>query len=228
MGNSLMIYLDKFLHFISADGHHYKVPSSSLSLSSRDPHLMVEGRPFEAYDPVSHNMASKPLPLAYSSSENGIPHVYNLDNVARSWSGHIIISGSQGSVSVKSVINSDFTKTDTTSEGDDPYFGYKVYIEFYDEYFQLKTISDWIEWAYRSQNELTHELRTVDVTLEGVAHYVKIRYSCFQSSDVTDSGPHVDYVSDYINIYSGSWSINSISQTVSSDRIRFIFSEQIS
>ena len=227
-----MIYLDKFLHFISADGHHYKVPSSLLTGSSLDPHLMVEGRPFAAYEPTSHNSASKPLPLVYLSSEYGIPHVYNLynlDNVARRWLGHIHISDNQGSVSVSSVVASSFAKTDAGgTEVDDPYFGYKVYIEFYGADFQLKTISDWIEWAYRSQDELTHELRTVDVTLEGVAQYVKIRYSCFQSSDVTDSGPHVDYVSDYICIYPGLWPIDFSSQTVSGDRIHFIFSEQIS
>ena len=223
-----MIYLDKFLHFISADGHHYKVPSSEFALS-RYPHLMVEGRPFEVYDPTDHNTASKPLPLAYLSSAHGISRVYNLDNVARVWLGHISISDNQGSVSVGSVVNSDFGKTDAGfTEADHPYFGYKVYIEFYDKYFQLKTISDWIEWAYRSQNELTHELRTVDVTLEGVAQYVKIRYSCFQSPDVTDSGPHVDYVSDYIRIYSRSQSIDPSSPTVSSSGIYFIFSEQIS
>ena len=223
-----MIYLDKFLHFISADGHHYKVPSSTWPVT-RYPHLRVEGRPFEAYDPTSHNLASKPLPLVYLSSRYGTPRVCNLDNVARVWGGHISISDNQGSVSVESVTDSSFGKTDAGyTDADDPYFGYKVYIEFYDEYFQLKTISDWIEWAYRSRDELTHELRTVDVTLEGDAQYVKIRYSCFQSSDVTDSGPHVDYVSDYIHIYHGSQSITFSSQPVSSDRIRFIFSEQIS
>ena len=223
-----MIYLDKFLHFISADGHHYKVPSSLFTLSLY-PHLMVEGRPFEAHDPTSHNSASKPLPLVYLSSRFGISKVCNLDNVARRWHGLIDISDNRGSVSVESVVDSSFAKTDAgDTEVDYPYFGYKVYIEFYDEDFQLKTISDWIEWAYRSQDDLTHKLRTVDVTLEGVAQYVKIRYSCFQSSDVTDSGPHVDYVSDYIRIHHGSWSIDFNSQTVSDDRIRFIFSEQIS
>lgn len=217
-----MIYLDKFLHFISADGHHYKVPSSLFALSLTNSHLMVEGRPFATYDPTSHNDASKPLPLAYSLSQHGTPYVYNLDNVARRWLGHIDISGNQGSVSVKAVTDSNFGKTDAgMTDVDDPYFGYKVYIEFYDKHFQLKTISDWIEWAYRSQDNLTHELRTVDVTLEGVAQYVKIRYSCFQSSDVTDSSPHVDYASDYIRIY-GPRPIDS------NNRIYFIFSEQIS
>ena len=224
-----MIYLDKFLHFISADGHHYKVPSSSLFvMSSTYSALMVEGRPFVAYDPTSNSNVSKPLPLAYFSLEHGAPRVYNLDNVVRRWGGIIDISGNRGSVSVSSGRESYFM--DTAAGGmhsvDYPYFGYKVYIEFYDEYFQLKTISDWIEWAYRSQNnltqnELTHELRTVDVTLEGVAQYVKIRYNCFQSSDVTDSGPHVDYTSDYISIYNRS-------QSISGEGIYFIFSEQIS
>lgn len=226
-----MIYLDKFLHFISADGHHYKVPSSEFTLSPNPP-LMVEGRPFETYVPASANSASKPLPLAYLSPRFGIPSVYNLynlDNVARRWLGRIHISDNQGSVSVKSVTDSGFAHTDAgDADVDYLYFGYKVYIEFYDANFQLKTISDWIEWAYRSQNELTHELRTVDVTLEGVAQYVKIRYSCFQSSDVTDSGPHVDYVSGYIYIYPGSQSIDSSSSAVSDNRIHFIFSEQIS
>lgn len=110
----------------------------------------------------------------------------------------------------------------------DPYFGYKVYIEFYDEHFQLKAASDWVEWAYQYRDRLTHRLREVNVTLEGVAQYVKIRYNCFQSSDVTDSGPHVDYTSDYIRIYNGYNDIDSNSQTVSSSHIYFIFSEQIS
>ena len=224
-----MIYLDKFLHFISADGHHYKVPSSFLSVMSVYPHLMVEGRPFAAYEPTNHNNASKPLPLAYFSSSLGISSVYNLDNVARRWVGHISISDNQGSVSVESVTDSIFAKTDAGgSEADDPYFGYKVYIEFYDEYFQLKTTSDWIEWAYRDGDKLTHELRTVNVTLEDRAQYVKIRYNCFQSSDVTDSGPHVDYTSDYIHIFGGYNAITSTSQTVSAPYIHFIFSEQIS
>ena len=194
---------------------------------------MVEGRPFAVYEPTSHNNASKPLPLAYFSSAYGISSVYNLDNVARRWSGHISISDKQGSVSVGSTINSIFVKTDAGgSEADYPYFGYKVYIEFYDEYFQLKTTSDWIEWAYRDgdklTHKLTHELRTVNVTLKGVAQYVKIRYNCFQSSDVTDSGPHVDYTSDYIHIFGGHNAIASFSQTVSAPYIYFIFSEQIS
>ena len=108
---------------------------------------------------------------------------------------------------------------------DEPYFGYKVYIEFYDQYFQLKTTSDWREWAYRDRDKLTHQLRQVHVTLEDDAQYVKIRLSCFQSSDVTDSSPHVDYVSDYIYVSS---QITSFSPTVSGDYIHFIFSEQIS
>lgn len=216
-----MIYLDKFLHFISADGHHYKVPSSSFDLS--DSHLMVEGRPFNFYDPTSHNRASKPLPLACFSSNYGISGTHNLDNVARGWLGQISISGNQGSVSVESIIGSSFGKTDVgMTIADHPYFGYKVYIEFYDEYFQLKTTSDWIEWAYRDGNELTHQLRQVHVTLEDVAQYVKIRYNCFQSSDVTGSGPHVDYTSDYIRI------LDNLRLITSSDYIYFIFSEQIS
>lgn len=219
-----MIYLDKFLHFISADGHHYKVASSLSVPFSGDPHLMVGG-PFAGHDPTSHNNASKPLPLAYLSSDiQGYLRVYNLDNVARRWLGHISISGNQGSVSVRSVIASGFGLTDAGgTDVDYPYFGYKVYIEFYDEHFRLKTTSDWIEWAYRGGNNLTHKLRTVNVTLEGVAQYVKIRYNCFQSSDATDSGPHVDYASDYIRIIGVSQSI-----TTTSGRIYFIFSEQIS
>ena len=190
---------------------------------------MVEGRPFAVYEPTSHNNASKPLPLAYFSSSLGISLVYNLDNVARRWLGHISISDNQGSVSVESVVNSGFGKTDAGgTEVDYPYFGYKVYIEFYDEHFQLKTTSDWIEWTYRDGDKLTHELREVYVTLEGVAQYVKIRYNCFQSSDVTDSGPHVDYTSDYIHIFGGHNAIASFSQTVSAPYIYFIFSEQIS
>ena len=176
-----------------------------------------------AYDPTGSNYASKPLPLAYSSSAHDFSRVYNLDNVARRWLGHISISDNEGSVSVESVIDSGFGKTDAGgTETDNPYFGYKVYIEFYDEDFQLKTTSDWIEWAYRDGDKLTHQLRAVNVTLEGVAQYVKIRYNCFQSSDVTDSGPHVDYASDYIRIYGG---YNAITST---KPIYFIFSEQIS
>lgn len=104
---------------------------------------------------------------------------------------------------------------------DYPYFGYKVYIEFYDRYFQLVTTSDWIEWAYRSGDgdRLTHQLREVYVTLSDRAEHVKIRYNCFQSSDVTDSGPHVDYTSDYIDTFT---SINT------NNNIYFTFSEQIS
>lgn len=224
-----MIYLDKFLHFISADGHHYKVPSSFAS-SSLSPRLMVEGRPFQSYNPTSHNGASKPLPLVYfSSSPGGLPCTCNLDNVARRWTGSILISGKQGPVSVESVDDTSFRMPGAgMTEANDPYFGYKVYIEFYDEYFQLKTISDWIEWAYQSQNGLTHRQRTVNVTLEGDAQYVKIRLSCFQSADVTDSGPHVDYASDYIRIIDVSQIIDSTSHTVSSEYIYFIFSEQIS
>lgn len=222
-----MIYLDKFLHFISADGHHYKVPSS-LSLPWH-PHLTDEGRPFEIYDSIDHNRASKLLPLACFSSAQGIFRVRNLSNVARVWLGQISISGNHGSVSVGSVTDSAFGMLDAGGTyGSSPYFGYKVYIEFYDEHFQLKTISDWIEWAYRSQNDLTHQLRTVNVTLEGDAQYVKIRYNCFQSSDVTDSSPHVDYASDYIRIYNVPQEITSSSQTASGDNIYFIFSEQIS
>lgn len=226
-----MIYLDKFLHFISADGHHYKVPSSPPSVydSSSYPPLTVGGRPFACYNPNLNTPALKPLPLAYFSHVQGIPRVYNLSNVARSWRGHISITNNQGSVSVESIIDSAFVVDDTgASTESDPYFGYKVYIEFYDEHFRLKTTSDWIEWAYRDGNKLTHQLRTILVTLEGVAQYVKIRYNCFQSSDVTDSGPHVDYTSDYIRIHSGYTDITSASQTVSADRIRFIFSERIS
>lgn len=104
---------------------------------------------------------------------------------------------------------------------DYPCFGYKVYIEFYDEHFRLKTTSDWIEWAYRDGDKLTHQLRQVHVTLSDSAQYVKIRYNCFQSSDATDSGPHVDYASDYILIYT------SLSITTT-DKVYFIFSEQIS
>lgn len=217
-----MIYLDKFLHFISADGHHYKVPSSSLSLNqgSLYPTLTVGGRPFACYDPLLNTPALKPLPLVYFSHVRGTPCVCNLSNVARSWRGHISISGEQGSVSVESVIGSVLAIDDTGgSIASDPYFGYKVYIEFYDRYFQLETTSDWIEWAYRDRDELTHQLRQVHVTLEDVAEYVKIRYNCFQSSDVTDSGPHVDYTSDYIDIR------DSITSFLP---IYFIFSEQIS
>lgn len=136
--------------------------------------------------------------------------------------GHITISSNRGSVSVKSVIDSSFGLEDQGGTSIDyPYFGYKVYIEFYDQDFRLKTTSDWIEWAYRGGNELTHQLRQVHVTLGGVARYVKIRYNCFQSSDVTDSGPHVDYTSDYISIF-GPLTITS------GDRVYFTFSEQIS
>lgn len=221
-----MIYLDKFLHFISADGHHYKVPSSTFLIPGYPlrPTLMVEGRPFATYDRTQNLRVSKPLPLAYSSNEQ----VYKLDNVSRRWIGGIVISGNRGSVSVESVMDSSFGLEDQGMTGvSDPYFGYKVYIEFYDQYFQLKTTSDWIEWAYRDGDRLTHRPRQVNVTLEGDAQYVKIRYNCFQSTDVTDSGPHVDYTSDYINIYA-SLSIDPDSQTVSSNRIYFIFSEQIS
>lgn len=220
-----MIYLDKFLHFISADGHHYKVASSTLPLMGPSrPTLTVGGRPFATYDPTQNLVVSKPLPLAYSSYDPTIPvpRVYNLSNVGRGWSGHISISDNSGSVSVKSIINSSFRLEDQgMSTVDYPYFGYKVYIEFYDGHFRLKTTSDWIEWAYRDRDELTHRLREVYVTLEGDARYVKIRYNCFQSSDVTDSGPHVDYTSDYISIY-GSLSVTA------SNRVYFIFSEQIS
>ena len=219
-----MIYLDKFLHFISADGHHYKVPSSTPS-SSLEPTLTVGGRPFAAYDPTHHLIASKPLPLAYFSHApfSSVPTVYNLSNVGRKWSGHISISGNYGSVSVKSTRASTFALEDQgIDEVDDPYFGYKACIEFYDQYFQLKTTSDWIEWAYRDGDKLTHQLRQVHVTLSDSARYVKIRYNCFQSSDVTDSGPHVDYTSDYINISSGNNSIPG------NRDIYFIFSEQIS
>lgn len=192
-------------------------------------HLTVGGRPFARYNPNLNSGALKPLPLAYFSHAQGVPRVCNLSNVARSWGGHISISGNHGSVSVKSVINSYFGLGDQgMTDVSDPYFGYKVYIEFYDRYFQLKTTSDWIEWAYRDGDELTHQLRTVHVTLEDVAEYVKIRYNCFQSSDVTDNGPHVDYASDYIRIHSGHNSITSTTQIVSGSRIYFIFSEQIS
>lgn len=181
------------------------------------------------YDPTSHTAASKPLPLAYFSDKQGHPQVYKLDNVARRWGGHIRISGNQGFVSVESVVDTSLGVPGAGgTDISDPYFGYKVYIEFYDEYFQLKTTSDWIEWAHRGGDKLTHELRTVNVTLEGDAQYVKIRLSCFQSSDVTDSGPHVDYTSDYIHIGPASQSITPTSQTVSGGNIHFIFSEQIS
>lgn len=218
-----MIYLDKFLHFISADGHHYKVASSTLpSWGSPQSTLMVGGRPFASYDQSQNLSVSKPLPLAYSSFEEGILRTYNLSNVGRRWIGHISISDNQGSVSVESIIDSDFGLEDQGMTAvDDPYFGYKVYIEFYDQHFRLKTTSDWIEWAYRGGNKLTHQLRQVHVTLEGDAQYVKIRYNCFQSSDVTDNGPHVDYASDYIRIY-GPLTVTS------EDHIYFIFSEQIS
>lgn len=226
-----MIYLDKFLHFISADGHHYKVPSSTSPIIGRPhlPVLTVGGRPFDTYDRYQNLSVSRPLPLAYPSYDPTIsaPIVYNLGNVGRRWLGHISISDNQGSVSVESIIDSSFGLEDQgMTSADDLYFGYKVYIEFYDEHFQLKTTSDWIEWAYRNGDKLTHQLRQVHVTLSDSARYVKIRYNCFQSSDVTDSGPHVDYTSDYINIYGGS--ITSTSQTVSSPYIYFIFSEQIS
>lgn len=219
-----MIYLDKFLHFISADGHHYKVPSSNGSALERlQPLLMVGGRPFATHDPVQNLEASKPLPLACISSDAGYPRVYILSNVARRWRGSISISDNQGSVSVKSKEASNFGMSDTGMTSiDDLYFGYKVYIEFYDEHFRLKTTSDWIEWAYRDGDELTHQLRQVHVTLSDSAQYVKIRYNCFQSSDATDSGPHVDYASDYIRIYRTSQSIDS------TDKVYFIFSEQIS
>ena len=221
-----MIYLDKFLHFISADGHHYKVPSSTPSRAhSLEPTLTVGGRPFAAYDPTQILIASIPLPLAYFSHapSSSVPTVYNLSNVGRRWFGHISISDNYGSVSVKSTEDSTFRLGDQgMAEVDDPYFGYKVCIEFYDQYFQLKTTSDWIEWAYRDGDKLTHQLRQVHVTLSALARYVKIRYNCFQSSDVTDSGPHVDYTSDYINISGGGDSITY------NRGIYFIFSEQIS
>lgn len=225
-----MIYLDKFLHFISADGHHYKVPSSTNAVDNLlYPTLMVGGRPFAYYNPNLNSTALKPLPLVYFSHAQGIPHVCNLSNVVRSWRGHISISDERGSVSVESAIDSVLAMDDTgMSTVSDPYFGYKVYIEFYDQHFQLETTSDWIEWAYRDGDKLTHRLRRVYVTLEGVAKYVKIRYNCFQSSDVTDNGPHVDYASDYIRIYSMHNSITSNTQTVSAGRIYFIFSERIS
>lgn len=216
-----MIYLDKFLHFISADGHHYKVPSSDIA-EHLQPFLMVGGRPFATHDPAQILEASKPLPLACLSSEDGYPQVYILSNVARRWMGRISISDNQGSVSVESERASYFGMSDTgMTTADYLYFGYKVYIEFYDEHFRLKTTSDWIEWAYRDWDELTHQLRQVHVTLSDSARYVKIRYNCFQSSDATDSGPHVDYASDYIRIY-GTLSITSTS------KVYFIFSEQIS
>ena len=225
-----MIYLDKFLHFISADGHHYKVASSTLPLTGvPQPTLMVGGRPFASYDQTQNLAVSRPLPLAHLSYGQNILQVYNLSNVGRIWLGYINISGNRGSVSVESAIYSSFGLTGTgMTTTDYPYFGYKVYLEFYDEHFQLKTTSDWIEWAYRGGNELTYQLRQVYVTLEGVARYVKIRYNCFQSSDVTDNGPHVDYASDYIRIRDTSQTIASTSQTVSGDNIYFIFSEQIS
>lgn len=222
-----MIYLDKFLHFISADGHHYKVPSSIYPPGYghfSQPILTVGGRPFAAYDHFQNLRISRPLPLAYSvydPSPSG-NRVYNLSNVGRKWSGSISISGDQGSVSVESTRDSTF---DLEEQGmtsiDYPYFGYKVYIEFYDRYFQLVTTSDWIEWAYRSGDgdRLTHQLREVYVTLSDRAEHVKIRYNCFQSSDVTDSGPHVDYTSDYIDTFT---SINT------NNNIYFTFSEQIS
>lgn len=217
-----MIYLDKFLHFISADGHHYKVPSStSLNKGLLLPTLTVGGRPFATYDQAQNLVVSRPLPLAYLSDKQGRPRVYNLSNVGRKWVGHITISGSSGSVSVESEIVSSFGLEDQgMTETDYPYFGYKVYIEFYDEHFRLKTTSDWIEWAYRDGDNLTHQLRRVRVTLSDSARYVKIRYNCFQSLDVTDSGPHVDYTSDYIPIHG--------SLSVTTDRVYFIFSEQIS
>lgn len=134
--------------------------------------------------------------------------------------GSISISDDLGSVSVQSTMNSTFGLEDQGMTSTDyPYFGYKVYIEFYDQYFQLMTTSDWIEWAYRDGDRLTHQLRKVYVTLSDRAHHVKIRYNCFQSSDVTDSGPHVDYTSDYIP--------TSIS-LITSNNIYFTFSEQIS
>ena len=218
-----MIYLDKFLHFISADGHHYKVPSSiSPLVRSSQPILTVGGRPFDPYDQSQNLRISRPLPLAYSvydPSPSG-NCVYNLSNVGRKWIGHISISGNLGSVSVQSIIDSTFGLEDQGMTSTDyPYFGYKVYIEFYDRYFQLMTTSDWIEWAYRDGDRLTHQLREVYVTLSDRAQYVKIRYNCFQSSDVTDSGPHVDYTSDYID--------TSIS-LITSNNIYFTFSEQIS
>lgn len=219
-----MIYLDKFLHFISADGHHYKVPSSISPLVRIPPLpiLTVGGRPFAAYDQHQILYLSRPLPLAYSvydPSPSG-NRVYNLSNVRRKWRGSISISDDLGSVSVRSTIDSSFGLEDGGATSIDyPYFGYKVYIEFYDQYFQLMTTSDWIEWAYRDGDRLTHQLREVYVTLSHIAHHVKIRYNCFQSSDVTDSGPHVDYTSDYIPI--------SIS-IVTNDNIYFTFSEQIS
>lgn len=219
-----MIYLDKFLHFISADGHHYKVPSSDgREMGHSQPFLKVGGRPFATHDPAQDLKASKPLPLACLSSDAGYPRVYILSNVARSWTGRISISDNQGSVSVESERASYFGMSDTGMYIiDNLYFGYKVYIEFYDEHFRLKTTSDWIEWAYRDRDELTHRLRRVYVTLSDSARYVKIRYNCFQSSDATDSGPHVDYASDYIRIYSTPLSIDSTS------KVYFIFSEQIS
>ena len=221
-----MIYLDKFLHFISADGHHYKVPSSiDPDLGTLVPTLTVGGRPFAIYSPSQILVVSRPLPLAYSSYDPHThwPAVYNLSNVGRKWCGHIYISDNEGSVSVESEIDSYFGLGDAgMTAADYPYFGYKVYIEFYDQHFQLETTSDWIEWAYRDRDKLTHQLRQVHVTLRDYARYVKIRYNCFQSSDVTDSGPHVDYTSDYISIY-GSLTIED-----TTSRVYFIFSEQIS
>lgn len=220
-----MIYLDKFLHFISADGHHYKVPSSIPPppvVGIPLPTLTVGGRPFATYDQFQNLNISRPLPLAYSAydpSPSG-NRVYNLSDVRRKWIGSISISGNQGSVSVESIIDSYFGLEDRGAIFPNyPYFGYKVYIEFYDQYFQLMTTSDWIEWAYRSGDRLTHQLREVYVTLSDIAQHVKIRYNCFQSSDVTDSGPHVDYTSDYIDTFT---SINT------NNNIYFTFSEQIS
>lgn len=219
-----MIYLDKFLHFISADGHHYKVPSSISPLVRIPPLpiLTVGGRPFAPYDQFQNLHLSRPLPLAYSAYDPSPSGncVYNLSNVRRKWLGHIYISGNLGSVSVESGTDSSFGLEEGGATSTDyPYFGYKVYIEFYDRYFQLMTTSDWIEWAYRDGDRLTHQLREVYVTLSDRAEHVKIRYNCFQSSDVTDSGPHVDYTSDYID--------TSIS-LITSNNIYFTFSEQIS
>ena len=220
-----MIYLDKFLHFISADGHHYKVPSSIYPPGYghfSQPILTVGGRPFAAYDHFQNLRISRPLPLAYSvydPSPSG-NRVYNLSNVVRKWLGSIFISGDLGSVSVESIIDSYFGLQEGGGTiADHPYFGYKVYIEFYDQYFQLMTTSDWIEWAYRDGDRLTHQLRKVYVTLSDRAEHVKIRYNCFQSSDVTDSGPHVDYTSDYIDTFL---------HIDHNKDIYFTFSEQIS
>ena len=229
-----MIYLDKFLHFISADGHHYKVPSSiSPLIRPSQPILTVGGRPFATYDQSQNLVVSRPLPLAYSVYDpSPFPsppgnRVYNLSNVGRKWSGSISISGDLGSVSVESETDSTF---DLEEQGmtsiDYPYFGYKVYIEFYDRYFQLVTTSDWIEWAYRDGDRLTHQLREVYVTLSDSTRYVKIRYNCFQSSDVTDSGPHVDYTSDYIDAFISIDTFTSIN--INTNNIYFTFSEQIS